>query len=55
MSTSQESFEKLRPVIEAIADDEVVTPTMPAADVIGEAEEVLKVATEDRDLLIKGG
>ncbi len=55
MKNANESFEKLRPVIEAIPDENVVTPTMAAADVIGEAEELLNVATEDRDMLIKGG
>jgi len=55
MSNSQESYEKLRQVIEAIPDEKIVTPTMPASDVIGEAEELLKVATEDRDMLLKGG
>ena len=55
MNNSQESFEKLRPVIEAIPDEKIVSPTMPPDDIIGEAEELLQTATEDRDLLVKGG
>ena len=55
MSNSQDSYEKLRPVIEAIPDEEVVTPTMPPDDIIGEAEELLKTALEDKDTLIKSG
>jgi antitoxin component HigA of HigAB toxin-antitoxin module len=55
MNNSQESFEKLRPIIEAIPDEEVVTPTMPPDDIIGEAEELLNTALEDKDILIKSG
>ena len=55
MLNSDKSFEKLRPVIEALPDDNIVSPTMPPDDIVGEAEELLNTATEDKDLLIKGG
>jgi len=55
MSTSEDALKKLHEAIESIPDDEIVTPTMPVADVIGEAEELLKNAAADRDVLIKSG
>ncbi len=52
---AQESYKTHLSTILAIADEEVITPSLPAEEAIAEAEKLVLIAQRDKDLLLGAG